>query len=430
MANASATGTTSAAGVPMEQRSGWRALEQRNYRLFVAGQLVSLIGTWTQSVAQTWLVYRLTGSATWLGFATFCQQVPAFFFATLGGLIADRHKRRTILVCTQTSAMVLAFVLAGLTLSGHVRVAHVLVLAALLGAVQAIDSPTRQSFVLEMVGRENLTSAVAINTSMVTGASFVGPAIAGVAIQAVGEGWCFFVNGVSFLAVIAGLLAMRDLPAPPAGRPREPMTTRLLEGFRYVAGEERVRAVLVLLALTSLTALPTWRLMPVVASTVLHGDSRTLGWLMGASGAGGLVAGLFLAARPPRTFGTVALGCGLSGATLVAFSATRTLLPALALMVPLGAATMVQVATTNALIQAMTPDALRGRVMAIWIMIFMGFSPIGSVIAGKLTTAYGTPPVFAGAGLACALGAMAFGRWLSLRHPTATRANEGDAGAA
>src|SRR3984957_1182627 len=221
---------------------GWAglrlALERRNYRLFVAGQLVSLIGTWTQSVAQSWLVYRLTGSAFWLGAASFCQQAPSFLFASLGGLVADRHRRRTILVFTQSSAMVFAFVLAALTLSGHVRVGHVLVLAALLGTVNAVDSPTRQAFVPEMVGRENLASAIAFNTTMVTGASFIGPAIGGALVEALGEGWCFLLNGASFLAVIAALLAMRGLPPPTKGPARESMWARLHEGFRVAGTHE------------------------------------------------------------------------------------------------------------------------------------------------------------------------------------------------
>ena len=277
--------------------SMWGALRRRNYRLFVAGQLVSLAGTWTQSVAQTWLVYRLTGSALWLGVATFCQQAPVFFLATVGGLLADRHPRRTVLLVTQASAMVLAFALAALTLGGVVRVAHLLVLATALGAINAVDGPTRQSFVIEMVGRENLASAVALNSSMAVGATVVGPAIAGVAIRAIGEGWCFFANGVSFIAVIVGLAAMRDLPTPLARPSRESMRSRLLEGFRFVSTHERLRGLLVLLALTALMGIPYATLMPVFASKVLHGDARTLGWLMGASGAGALLAGLTLASR-------------------------------------------------------------------------------------------------------------------------------------
>jgi MFS family permease len=404
----------------------WGALARRNYRLFVGGQLVSLIGTWTQSVAQTWLVYRLTGSATWLGVATFCQQAPTFFFATGGGLIADRHPRRTILVCTQAAAMTLAFVLAALTLTGHVRVGHVLVLAALLGCINAVDSPTRQAFVLEMVGRENLTSAVALNTSMVTGASFVGPAIAGVAIQAIGEGWCFLLNGASFLGVIAGLLAMRDRPAVPTAKPRESMVARLLEGFRFAATEERVRAMLVLLALTALAGLPTYTLMPVVASKVLHGDSRTLGYLMGASGLGGTLSGLFLATGRQASYRSIAVACGTMGVTLALFGLTDRLWPAMAVLLAMGAATMFQVTATNTRIQGLVPDALRGRVMAIWLMIFMGFAPIGSVIAGSLTTAFGPRPVLLGGGLACILGATVFGHWAWSRHPTTgARVQEG-----
>jgi len=396
------------------------AFDRRNYRLFVAGQLVSLIGTWTQSVAQSWLVYRLTGSAFWLGVATLCQQAPAFLFASLGGLIADRHKRRTILVLTQSSAMLLAFVLATLTLSGHVRVAHILVLAALLGSVNAVDSPTRHAFVPEMVGRENLASAVALNTTMVTGASFVGPAIAGVAIEALGEGWCFLVNGASFLAVIAGLLAMRDLPPPTTGPARESMRARLHEGFRFAATSEGVRALLMLLALTALAGLPFATLMPVFATTILHGDSRTLGLLMGAPGLGAVLVGLVLASRRGSgSYRWIAGASGTFGVLLVLFSQARTLWLAIAILIPIGMASMVQLAGTNTLIQTMTPDALRGRVMAIWFMIFMGFAPVGSVIAGSVTTAVGPCLVMAGGGAVCALGAIGFARWSWTRRPSA-----------
>lgn len=396
------------------------ALERRNYRLFVAGQLVSLIGTWTQSVAQSWLVYRLTGSAFWLGVATFCQQVPAFLFASVGGLVADRYRRRAILVVTQSSAMGLAFALATLRLSGHVRVAHVLVLAALLGAVNAIDSPTRQAFVPEMVGRENLASAVALNTTMVTGASFVGPAIAGFAIKVVGEGWCFLVNGASFLAVIAGLLAMRDLPPPTKTGTHESLWARLHEGFRFAASHEGVRALLMLLALTALAGLPFGTLMPIFASTILRGDARTLGFLMGAPGLGAVLVGLLIAShRGTSSYRWIAGACGMFGVLLVQFSQARTLGWAIATLIPVGVATMIQLTATNTLIQTMTPDALRGRVMAIWFMILMGFSPIGSVIAGSVTAAWGPRIVLAVGGALCALGAIVFARWSRTKRPSA-----------
>jgi len=315
--------------------------------------------------------------------------------------------------------MVLAFVLATLTLSGRVAVAHVLVLAAFLGAVNAIDSPTRQAFVSEMVGRENLASAVALNTTMVTGASFIGPAIAGVAIKVLGEGWCFLVNGASFLAVIAGLLAMRDLPAPTRGPARESMWARLHEGFRFVATHEGVRALLMLLALTAFAGLPFGTLMPVFASTILHGDSRTLGLLMGAPGLGAVLVGLVLASRRGGgSYRWLAGAAGTFGVLLVLFSQARTVWLAIGILIPLGVATMIQLTATNTLIQAMTPDALRGRVMAIWFMILMGFAPVGSVIAGSVTSAFGPRLVLAGGGVLCALGAIGFARWSWTRRPS------------
>ena len=395
------------------------ALGRRNYRLFVAGQLVSLIGTFTQSIAQSWLVYRLTGSAFWLGVASFCQQAPSFLFASLGGVVADRHRRRSILVFTQSSAMVLAFVLAILTLSGHVAVAHVLVLAALLGAVNALDSPTRQAFVPEMVGRENLASAIALNTTMVTGASFIGPAIGGVFVEVLGEGWCFLVNGASFLAVIAGLLAMRDLPPPTRGPARESMWARLHEGFRFAATHEGVRALLMLLALTVSAGLSFFTLMPIVASTLLHGDSRTLGLLMGAPGLGAVLVGLVLASRRgSHSYRLIAGAVGMFGVLLVLFSQVRTLWLAIAILIPMGMASMIQFTATNTLIQTMTPDALRGRVMAIWFMIFMGFAPVGAVIAGSVTTAFGPRLFMASGGVLCTLGAIGFARWSWTRRPS------------
>ena len=394
--------------------------ESRNYRLFVAGQLVSLIGTFTQSTAQSWLVYRLSsGSAFWLGIASFCQQAPSFLLASLGGVLADRHRRRSILVLTQSSAMVLAFVLACLTLTGHAHLAPVLVLAALLGAVNAVDSPTRQSFVPEMVGRENLASAVALNTTMVTGASFIGPAIGGVAVKVLGEGWCFLLNGASFLAVICGLLAMRDLAPPAKAAVRESMGARLRDGFRFAATNEGVRALLMLLALTVSAGLPFATLMPIVASTTMHGDSRTLGLLMGAPGLGAVLVGLVLASRRgTSSYRSIAGAVGMFGVLLVLFSQARTLWLAIAILIPMGMASMIQFAATNALIQTMTPDALRGRVMAIWFMIFMGFAPVGSVIAGSIATAFGPSVVIAGGGVLCTLGALGFGCFSWTKHPS------------
>lgn len=389
-----------------------RALAHRNYRLFFAGQLVSLVGTWTQSVAQTWLVYRLTGSPLWLGTVTFCQQAPVFVFATLGGAIADRYPRRTVLVLTQATAMLLAFALAALTLTGAVKLAYIFVVAALLGVVNAVDIPTRQSFVGDMVGRDHLMNAVALNSSMVNGARILGPAIAGFAIRAVGEGWCFVVNGVSFVAVIAGLLAMRGLP-PPEPVAGTSAIERVLEGFRFVRAHARVRALLVLFGVTALAAMPYTTLLPVFASEVFHGDARTLGMLMGSTGVGALLGTLALATRR-RIAGAhrwIGAACGVFGATIALFALSRTLWVSMAILVPLGAAMMIQMSATNTLVQTMTPAPLRGRVMAIWAMIFMGFSPFGALLAGSLATAIGPTKTLVAQGIACLFASASFVTW-------------------
>ena len=391
-----------------------RAFRHRNYRLFFAGQLVSLIGTWTQSLAQTWLVYRLTGSPLLLGTVTFCQQTPVFLFATLGGMVADRLPRRSVLVVTQSTAMTLAFILSGLTLSGAVRVGHILVMASLLGVVNAFDIPTRQAFVGQMVGKDDLMNAIALNSSMVNGARILGPAIAGLLVQALGEGWCFFINGVSFLAVIAGLLGMRDLPATPATTDREPALTRVANGFRFVMRERRIRALLMLFALTALAGMPYSTLMPIYAKEVFHGDARTLGILMGAVGFGALGGGLTLASRSEMrgTDTWVNIACGTFGACLVLFALSRTFWLSILVLVPLGASMMTQLSATNTRVQMMTPDELRGRVMAIWAMIFMGFAPFGSLLAGWLATSIGPSETLIAGGSLCIVGASAFAIWL------------------
>jgi MFS family permease len=391
-----------------------RAFKHRNYRLFFAGQLVSLIGTWTQSVAQIWLVYRLTGSALLLGTVTFCQQVPVFLLATVGGMVADRVPRRSVLVVTQSAAMTLAFILSGLTLGGVVKVGHILVLATMLGIVNAFDIPTRQSFVSQMVGRENLMNAVALNSSMVNGARIIGPAIAGFSVKAFGEGWCFFINGLSFIAVISGLLAMRDLPEAPPRDESESAMSRIVEGFRFVVTEKRVRALLILFAVTALAGMPYSTLMPIFASKVFHGDARTLGLLMGAIGVGALGGALALASRA-RMRGTdtwVNIACGTFGASLVLFALSKTFWLSMIILVPLGASMMTQLSATNTRVQTMTPDALRGRVMAVWAMIFMGFAPFGSLLAGWLAGSIGPARTLMAGGTICMVGACAFALWL------------------
>jgi MFS family permease len=395
-----------------------RAFRHRNYRLFFVGQLVSLIGTWTQSVAQTWLVYRLTGSALALGTITFCQQAPVVLFATAGGSAADRWPRRNLLVLTQTAAMLLAFVLAALTLSGRVRVSHLMVLASLLGVVNAFDIPIRQSFIVEMVGKDNLMNAVALNSSMVNGARILGPALAGFAINAFGEGWCFLINGISFGAVIGGLLAMRDLPAvAPRADGEEAGWARLTKGFQFVAGEPVLRAFLLLFAVTALAGMPYATLLPIYAREVFHGDARTLGFLTGATGIGAMLGGVGLATRESvkGSGRIIAACCALFGATIILFAASHHYWLSIVILVPLGAGMMVQLSATNTVVQTRTPDALRGRVMAIWAMIFMGCAPVGSLIAGWLATAIGPARTLYLGGTTCLLAAAAFGLWLRRR---------------
>ncbi len=395
-----------------------RALSHKNFQLFFSGQLISLIGTWMQSVAQSWLVYRLTGSTVALGAVGFAGQIPVFLLAPLGGAVADRYSRRPIVVATQSAAMLLAFVLAALTLLDVVQVWHVFTLAALLGVVNAFDIPTRQAFVVDMVGKEDLMNAIALNSSMFNGARIVGPAIAGVLVATIGEGWCFFANGVSYIAVIVGLLWM-DI----VGHARVPLAgaarAEIGEGFRFVGRTSPVRALLLLLGVVSLMGMPYAVLMPIFADRILHGGASGLGLLMGASGVGALVGALSLAARRGvRGLGRwVALASAGFGASLILFSFSRTFWLSAALLVPVGFSMMVQMAASNTLVQAMVPDALRGRVMAVYSMVFMGMAPFGALLAGVLANHVGAPNTVALGGAICIIGAAAFGlRLPALRH--------------
>jgi MFS family permease len=387
-----------------------RALRHRNYQLFFFGQLVSLTGTWMQSVAQSWLIYRMTGSAVLLGLVGFASQIPVFLLAPVGGAVADRYRRHRILVTTQTVAMILAFSLAGFTLSGRIEEWHIFAFAALLGINNAFDIPARQAFVADMVGREDLLNAIALNSSMVNGARVVGPAVAGILVAAVGEGWCFFANAVSYVAVIAGLLMMKLTFAR-----REPSRVSALasivEGFRFVTRTSPVRALLLLLGLISLMGMPYAVLMPIFADQILHGGASGLGLLMGASGAGALAGALSLAARNGlRGLGRwVALSSAGFGASVILFSTSRSFWLSAALLLPVGFSMMIEMASSNTLIQAMVPDALRGRVMAVYSMMFMGMAPIGALLAGALAQRLGAPATVALGGSVCIIGSLVFG---------------------
>jgi MFS family permease len=386
-----------------------RALRHRNFQLFFGGQLISLVGTWMQSVAQAWLVYRLTGSSLLLGAVGFSSQIPVFLVGPIGGTITDRHNRHRLIIATQTASMILAFILAALTLTRLVQVWHIFVLAALLGVVNAFDIPARQAFLVEMVGKDDLMNAIALNSSMFNGARIIGPAVAGVMVAAVGEGWCFFANAISYLAVIASLLMMHVRPPE---RPARTASTleNIIEGFQYVRETGPIKALLMLVGLVSLVGMPYAVLMPIFADQILHGGARGLGLLMGATGIGALLGALMLAAkRGLRGLGKwVAVSSMGFGASLILFSFSRWFWVSFAALLPVGFTMMVQMAACNTLIQSMVPDQLRGRVMAVYSMMFMGMAPLGAFFAGALAEHLGAPTTVAIGGIASVAGSAIF----------------------
>jgi MFS family permease len=412
MANPAQAVTSPSAIADPDRSSGlWRALRHRNFQLFFGGQLISLTGTWMQSVAQSWLVYRLTGSAILLGLVGFSSQIPVFLLAPVGGATADRRNRHRILIATQSTAMLLAFILAGLTLTHRVQVFHVFIFAALGGLVNAFDIPARQAFVVDMVGKEDLVNAIALNSSMVNGARIVGPAIAGVLVASFGEGWCFFVNGVSYVAVIGGLLMMKVVAVKRGARAASALAD-IAEGFRFVGKSAPVRALMLMLGLVSLTGMPYAVLMPVFADNVLHRGASGLGILMGASGVGAFLGAFSLAVRRGwRGLGTwVAYSSVGFGLSLIAFSFSRSFWLSALLLLPVGFSMMVEMASSNTLLQVMVPDRLRGRVMAVYSMMFMGMAPFGALLAGTLAGRWGAPRTVAAGGAVCVVGAVIF-RW-------------------
>jgi MFS family permease len=408
-------------------RAAGRALRHRNFQLFFSGQLISLVGTWMQTVAQSWLVYKLTGSGLLLGAVGFSSQIPVFLIAPIGGITADRFNRHRVVIATQTVSMLLAFVLAALTLTGKVQVWHVFVLAASLGVVNAFDIPGRQSFLVDMVGKEDLMNAIALNSSMFNGARVIGPAIAGILVARLGEGWCFFVNGVSYIAVIVGLLLMRVEHVRRISANASPFE-HIAEGFRFVEHTAPIRTLLLLLGVVSVTGMPYVVLMPIFADRVLHGGGQELatligahdlgavrlGILMGAAGVGALLGALTLAMRSGlKGLGRwVAVCCAGFGLSLMLFASSKSFWLSVALLLPVGYFIMLQMAASNTLIQSMVPDALRGRVMAVYSMMFMGMAPIGALLGGAISDRLGAPVTVAMGGLAAVAGAWWFGAQL------------------
>lgn len=391
-----------------------RALKHRNFQLFFGGQLISLIGTWMQNVAQAWLVYRLTGSSLLLGSVAFAGQIPVFLTSPLGGIAADRYNRQRVVISTQTASMVLAFAFAFLTLTHRITVTEIFVLAILRGVVNAFDIPGRQAFIVEMVGKEDLMNAIALNSSMFNGARIIGPAIAGIVVAKIGEGWCFFGDAVSYIAVIVGLFMMRVAPRKQLAM-ASPLE-HIIEGFRFVRDTAPIRLLLFLLGLVSLVAMPYTVLMPVFADRILHGGARGLGILMGATGVGALLGALTLATKTGvQGLGRwVTFSCAGFSISLIAFALSKYFWLSTALLVPVGFCMMLQMSSSNTLIQAMVPDELRGRVMSVYSMMFMGMGPFGALIAGAIADHLGAPLAVIMGAVAGLGGAVIFG----MRLPT------------
>lgn len=389
--------------------SMWRALRHRNYRLFFAGQTVSLVGTWLTRVATSWLVFRLTGDAQLLGFAGFAGQIPTFVVAPFAGVLIDRWNRHHVLIVCQVLAMIQSALLALFALDGSITVAHVIVLNIAQGLINAFDTPARQTFVVEMIeDRGDLSNAIALNSSMVNFARLAGPAIAGVLIAAVGEGWCFALDAVSYAGVIASLIAMKVVRR--ARRPARALGAELRDGFHYVARSPAIRAVLTLLATSSLMGLPYMVLMPIMSANVYGGGSTTNGFLMSATGVGAL-AGAILLARRASTRGLEALipraAIGF-GAALVAFALSPTAWLAAPLLVIAGFGMIVQMASSNTVIQTVVSEDMRGRVMSFYTMAFFGTTPFGSLLAGALAKQIGAPATIAAGGGVCIVGGLLF----------------------
>ena len=391
-----------------------RALRHPNYRLFFFGQGISLVGTWITRVATSWLVYRLTGSALLLGTVSFAGQIPTFVLAPLAGVLVDRWDRHRVLVVTQVLAMLQSAALAVLALTGLITVPLVLALSIVQGVINAFDVPARQAFVTEMVtAREDLPNAIALNSSLVNGARLVGPAVAGVLVAAVGEGWCFAVDAASYVAVVGSLLAMRVTPRVRT-RPQAHVVTELVEGFRYVRSFAPIRAILLLLALVSLTGMPYTVLMPLFASEVLHGGPHTLGLLMGAAGLGALVGALWLASRASVLgLGRVLVFAGAAfGAGLIGFALSRSMWLSVPLMIVTGGGMMMQMATSNTLVQTLVDEDKRGRVMSFYAMAFFGMTPFGALAAGALADRFGAPTTVLLGGVVTLVAVAAFARKL------------------
>lgn len=404
-----------------------RAFRYRNYQLYFGGQSISWIGTWMQRVAMGWLVYRLTGSAFLLGFVEFLSTVPSFLLTPLTGVLSDRWNRYNILMVTQILAMIQAFMLAALTLTGVIKFWHIAAVSIFLGLVNALDVPTRHSFVADIIHDKNdLANAIALNSSVVNGARLIGPTIAGFIIAATNEGTCFLINGFSYFAIVIALFAMNITPAKKMMQQKQ-ILHGLREGFSYAWHTRPIRDTLILLAVVALTAMPYTVIMPVVVKQIFHGDALELGFLLGASGVGALIGTIFLALRP-RVSGIerlMALSSCIFGAGLIAFSFSTSLTLSIVLIMIAGFGMIVQLASSNIILQIVVTDDKRGRVMSLYTMAFLGMAPFGSLLIGSLTGKIGAPYTLLISGACCLAGALIFASRVSRfrMHPTFEEAN-------
>jgi MFS family permease len=388
----------------------WRALRHRNFRLFFGGQSISLIGTWMTRIATSWLVYRLTNSALLLGTVSFAGQIPTFLLAPIAGVIVDRIDRRKVLVWTQTLAMVQSLAMAWLTLSHRITITEVLALSVMQGFINAFDMPARQSFIVKMVeDRADLSNAIAINSSMVNAARLIGPSLAGLLIAATNEGWCFLVDGVSYIAVIISLLMMHVARSEELRDPAS-MLTQLRAGWTYVAGFVPIRSILLLFGLLSLMGWPFMVLMPVFAAKVLHGGAHTLGFLMGAVGVGSLVSALSMVMRRSVRGLTkmIPIAAAVFGVGLICFGLSPYLWLSMLMMLITGFGMMQGLTGSNTIIQTLVDEKMRGRVMSYYTMAFVGMAPFGSLLAGALAHAIGAQRTVIVSGVACIIGSIWF----------------------
>jgi MFS family permease len=390
-----------------------RALRYPNYRLFFGGQIISLVGSWIGSTAISWLVYRLTGSGLMLGVVGFVGQFPAFFVTPFAGITIDRWDRRRVLIVTQTLSMVQSLSLAFLVLTDRATIPALLALAGFQGIINAFDMPGRQSFVVDLIeNKEDLGNAIALNSSMFNLSRLIGPSLGGLLIVAVGEGWCFFVDGVSYLAVIAALVAMRVRPRAMAAPKVQGTLNQLWEGWHYTFTSPTIRPILILLALSSLMGAPYMTLVPIFAGKVLGGGPHTLGFLMTAAGLGALAGALTLATQKQsdKLRAWIPWGAGIFSLGLMAFAFSKTLWLSMGLLVICGFGFMIQMATSNTLIQTTVEDDKRGRVMSLFIMAFLGVAPFGALVAGSLTEKIGAPHTLLVGGTCVLVGTLWFSR--------------------